>query len=139
MKLCILSPPMGTIYTPGEITGLIRFYISSCPNCGRFSSDKRYRRRESRTAPCKIYRCSKTSITMQCRNCGLKFNITWHNFAKMLKNLEEIEKGKRKGDLRKDRWKRLGTPDDQVKLLEQYVDVDYSARRPPKSSTGENE
>jgi hypothetical protein len=49
----------------------------------------------------------------------------------MLKNLHEIEKGKQKGDLRKDRWRILGTLDDQVKLLERHVDVNYTSRQPP--------
>lgn len=123
---------MGTIVTPKEFVDLIRFHLSACPSCGKVSSDKRYKRQYRYTTPtCKVFRCSKTSITMQCRNCGLKFNITWHNFARMLKNLEEIQKGERKGDLRKDRWKRLGSLGDQLELLEQYVDVNYASRRPP--------
>lgn len=68
---------------------------------------------------------------MKCRNCGLRFNVTWHNFAKMLRILGEIESGGRKGDMRKDKLKRLGTLNEQAGLLKKYVDVVYINRRPP--------
>ena len=71
---------------------------------------------------------------MKCRNCGLRFNVTWHNFARMLKILDEIESGERKGDMRKDKLKRLGTLNVQADLLRKYVDVVYVNRRPPSKS-----
>lgn len=74
---------------------------------------------------------------MQCRNCGLRFNITWHNFAKMLKKLEGIENGERRGDLRKDKLKRLGTLVEQVEILKKYVDVNYTSRKPPRKAQHE--
>ena|SRR3989344_2044227 len=65
-----------------------RIYLGGCPFCGKFTTDKRYRR-EVRRPICYVYRSSQTSVTMQCKNCHLRFTVTWNAVAEMIKNLKE--------------------------------------------------
>lgn len=65
-----------------------RIYLGGCPFCGKFTNDKRYRTQVRRPI-CYVYRSSETSVTMQCKNCRLRFTVTWNAVTEMIKNLKE--------------------------------------------------
>ena len=80
---------------PDYIKSLVHVYLS-CPHCGWSLGqpgmggggfpDKRYKK-EINGFIARIYRASETSITMECKNCKMKFNVTWRNFRKLFENL----------------------------------------------------
>lgn len=61
-----------------------------CPHCGRFSRDRRYKSEISSSA-CHVYRMSSTSVTMRCRNCHLRFTVTWNAMVGMMERLKESD------------------------------------------------
>src|SRR3989344_937334 len=67
------------------------FYLGGCPYCGKFTNDRRYRS-EARSPLCHVYRSSQTSVTMRCKNCRLRFTVTWKAMIEMFKNLREKDR-----------------------------------------------
>jgi len=121
---------MGTIKTPKRVDFILKTYLSSCPNCGKESQDRRYKE-ENKTPSCAIYRCSKTSVSLRCHFCGLKFTVTWCNLLKSLEKLFEISKKRRRENPQDETLEHPTTYHNHGELLKQYFDTNYSNRQPP--------
>ena len=60
-----------------------RLLLGYCPVCKTPAIDKRYKDKRMINS-CNIYRTSETSITMQCKQCGLHFTVTWKSLARAI-------------------------------------------------------
>lgn len=106
------------------VLSVVHEYLKSCPICCNETPNLRFRHAfgvYTNTQPCHVYRSSKTSVTLECRTCSIRFMITWRSFTAALKEKLRLE------DKPQER-KRLTN---NIQTLEQFVDTKYSTRKPP--------
>lgn len=115
----LISTYMGTITTNEILRSIIHVFLF-CPVCRTMRQDKR-NKRKAEGFTCHIYRASETSVTMECRECSLRFMVTWHSLKTMLKNRMEQHKDK---NTRK-YYQNL------ILTLDYFVDTAYSTRKSP--------
>ncbi len=110
----------------------LRIFLGGCPHCGREVQDKRYKRRSVGFAT-HIYRISQTSVTMECKNCKLRFCVTWNNLVKLMcRQFDDLIKNiPKEPKERKFHLQWLAGLDRQIKLLDSHFDTFYSRRKPP--------
>lgn len=60
-----------------------RLSVAHCPHCGKFAEKPDTR----------IYRMSRTAVTLQCHNCGLQWSMTFHMIAKMARGVLQTGEG----------------------------------------------
>ncbi len=59
----------------------------------------------------------------------MRFNVTWSNFVRALKRLDDIAQGKTVGRPRLNQPSRMGSIDERIELLRKYVDIAYQNKR----------
>lgn len=75
---------------PDVIYSFLHLYLG-CPFHSHMSKDKRLKKGIPFPfkPSCHVYRISNYSVTMRCRNCKLKFTVTWRNLRQFLENLSK--------------------------------------------------
>lgn len=85
---------------------LARIHCGYCPRCGiNWIQKTKYK-----VQACHIYRTSERSFTLRCKNCGLKWTITWKSLAQALETAYKDSEHKK-------------IADSHVKHLRKYFDI----------------
>lgn len=97
-----------------------------CPLCSEqwYDGDKRFKK-STNVTPIRIYRASETSITLQCKRCGLKYMVTWRNFQKAFEKYAELYPEHTFAGSNDNFYKTW------AEALNLAVDAKYSTRKPP--------
>ena len=71
---------------------VVHSFAGNCPMCGR-TKDKRYTKRNINPNSNALFRSSKSSFTMRCKKCGLKYTMSWKSLTDALeKMMNQCEK-----------------------------------------------
>lgn len=62
---------------PDEFYKVVRQFLGTCPVCSVQLDSNAVNKQEA----CNVFRTSKSSVTMHCRQCGLYFAVTWKALA----------------------------------------------------------
>ncbi len=104
------------------VTAVIRQMLGRhCPICGEGIQDNRYKKKVRGTAG-HIYRASETSVTIECKQCGLRWMVTWRNFVKSLRYYTDSVKNDDKRFY-----------ESMIKAIVYSFDAEYSRRKPPQN------
>src|SRR5687768_9415878 len=70
---------------PDDIYDTLTMFFGGCPSCQASMVDPKYVSDSSGV----VYRTSRRSVTMRCRDCGLLWTMTAHQMAKVARRLCE--------------------------------------------------
>lgn len=64
---------------------ILHTLLAPCPICGVWTQNRRYKQPMLRMH-CQVRRHRRRSVTMECRDCGLHFTVTFHSLIQALRN-----------------------------------------------------
>src|SRR5258708_10975318 len=105
---------MKTLKYDKRVYKIARLALGFCPICRMDAYDKRYKN-EKPIASCNIYRTSDTSITMNCKQCGLYFTVTWKSLARAM--------GEKADELAKEYEVSLSKGEEDAEKMDEYMAI----------------
>lgn len=85
---------MKTLKYPTQLYKIADQFLG-CPICGKQVQNKKYKKKIFDN-PSQVYRSSDWSLTLRCRNCQLKFTVTWLGLRNALMQLGTLSNNPKK-------------------------------------------